>query len=73
MTSKDNKKHQRLLGLFLLFLLLFNYPIISIVNRPVVVGGVPLLYLYLFGAWLIMIILLAWVVKRQINQKDGYE
>ena len=73
MTSKDLKKHQRLLALFLLFLMLFNYPVISIVNRPVLVGGIPLLYLYLFLAWLLMIGLLAWVVKGHITQKDRYE
>ena len=73
MTSQDKKKHPRLLGLFLLFLLLFNYPIISIVNQPVLVWGIPLLYLYLFGAWLLMILLLALVVRRQVLHKDRYE
>jgi hypothetical protein len=73
MSSKDLKKHQRLLALFLLFLMLFNYPVISIVNRPVLVGGIPLLYLYLFIAWLLMLVLLAWVVRDQPSQKDRYE
>ena len=73
MTSKDKNKHQRLLALFLLFLMLFNYPIINIVNQPVLVAGIPLLYLYLFTAWLIMIVLLALVVRRHLTQKDKYE
>ena len=73
MTSKDKKKHQQLLALFLLFLLLFNYPIISIANKPVLVAGIPLLYLYLFTTWLLMIVLLAWVIRRHLTQKDRYE
>lgn len=73
MTSKDKKKHQRLLALFLLFLMLFNSPIINIVNRPVLVAGIPLLYLYLFTAWLVMIVLLALVVRGHLTQKDRYE
>lgn len=73
MTSKDKKKHQRLLALFLLFLMLFNYPVIGIANRPVLVGGTPLLYLYFFTAWLLMIILLAWVVKGYLPQNDRDE
>ena len=73
MSGKEKSKHQRLLALFILFLLLFNYPLISTVNRPVLAGGIPLLYLYLFGTWLLMILLLAWVVKRYSSQKDKHE
>lgn len=73
MTSKEKRKHQRLLALFLLFLLLFNYPLLSTVNKPVLAGGMPLLYLYLFGCWLLMIILLALAVRHRSTHKDRYE
>ena len=44
-------KTRRLIGLFILGCLLFNYPILSIFNRAILIGGVPLLYVYLFAAW----------------------
>ena len=73
MSNKEKGKHQRLLALFLFFLLLFNYPILSTVNRPQLAGGVPLLYLYLFGTWLLMIVLLAWLVRHYSSQKNRNE
>lgn len=55
--TRDNIKGRRLAGLFLLGLLLFNFPLLSLFNRPVMVLGVPLLYLYLFVAWWVIILL----------------
>lgn len=57
-------KTTRLLLLSLLFLLLFNEPVISIVNRPVLVLGLPLLYVYVLGVWALLIGLLAYVIHR---------
>lgn len=57
-------KTTRLLLLSLLFLLLFNEPVISIVNRPVLVLGLPLLYAYVLGVWALLIGLLAYVIHR---------
>lgn len=73
MTSKDNPKSQRLIALFALFLILFNYPLISLVNQAILLGGIPLLYLYLFGAWLLMIMALAWAVKPSSSQQNPHE
>lgn len=55
---------KRLIGLFLLGYLLFNYPLISLVNRPAQVGGIPILYAYIFGVWIVIIILVALVSSR---------
>jgi hypothetical protein len=49
--TRENINGRRLVGLFLLGLLLFNFPLIYLFNRPEVVLGVPVLYLYLFTAW----------------------
>jgi hypothetical protein len=70
MTSTDKRKPQRLIAFFVLFLLLFNYPLISLVNQPLLVGGIPLLYLYLFGTWGLMIVALAWAVKPFFTQNE---
>ncbi len=57
-------KTARLLLLCLTFGVLINEPIISVVNRPVLIGGIPVLYLYVFSVWAAMIGALAWLVHR---------
>jgi hypothetical protein len=56
---------QRLVALFLLGALLFNYPLLQLFNVPVSLFGVPLLYAYLFAAWALLIVLLALVMERK--------
>ena len=55
---------KRLIGLFLLGYLLFNYPLISLVNLPALIGGIPLLYVYIFGVWVLVIFLIALISRR---------
>ena len=57
-------KGQRLAALFLLGCLLLNYPIVSLFAAAARVLGVPLLYVYVFVAWAILIALMALVVER---------
>jgi hypothetical protein len=61
---KSSRKGQRLVGLFLLGCLLFNYPLIALFNSRAMVFGIPLLYGYLFTAWTLLIALVAIVVER---------
>ncbi|MBF0167790.1 MAG: hypothetical protein HQL45_09180 [Alphaproteobacteria bacterium] len=51
-------------GLFLLGLLLFLPPILTLFSRPILVFGIPLFYLYLFLAWAALIFLLARALRR---------
>ena len=62
--QRTNARNERLVALFLLGLLLFNYPLLTLFNAPRVVLGVPLLYLYLFVAWAAVILIAAVVVRR---------
>jgi hypothetical protein len=55
---------QRLAALFLLGWLLFNFPLLALFNRGVDVLGIPLLYAYIFGVWLALIVLMALVIER---------
>ena len=50
---------QRLVALFVLGALLLTYPLLSLFNRSELVFGVPLLYAYLFGAWALLVALMA--------------
>ena len=54
----------RLFCLFLAALLLFNYPLLAVFSGPGSVLGIPVLYAYLFAAWLAVIALAALLVRR---------
>lgn len=55
---------QRLIAIFLLGCLLFNYPLLYLFNVDYHLFGIPLLYVYLFAAWGLLIALTAAVVER---------
>ena len=63
--NKPYIKTQRLAALFALGAVLFNYPLLALFNRAVMVAGVPLLYLYVFLAWALLITLMALVVEKK--------
>ena len=62
--AKPGRKGERLVGLFLLGCLLFNFPLLALFNVRTTVLGVPLLYAYLFAAWGLLIALVAAIVER---------
>jgi len=61
--TRDTINGRRMVGLFLLGMLLFNFPLLHLFNRPVLVLGMPVLYLYLFTAWSLIIFLIR-IVSR---------
>jgi len=61
---RTTMKGPRLVAVFLLGVLLFNYPLLALFNRTMLVFGVPLLYAYIFVAWALLIGLAALVVER---------
>jgi hypothetical protein len=62
--KRSERSGQRLVAIFLMGVVLLNYPILSLFSRPTDVVGVPLLYAYVFGAWVILVALMAWVIER---------
>lgn len=62
--SRWSNKGERLVALFFLGVLLFNYPVLAVFNRAVEVAGIPLVYVYIFTAWAAFIALLALVIER---------
>jgi hypothetical protein len=61
---RSSLKGQRLAALFLLGCLLLNYPLVSLFAGATRVLGVPLLYVYVFVAWVALIALMALVIER---------
>ena len=62
MTPKA-RTNKRLVGLFLLGCVLFNYPLLSLFNLKTIIFGVPLLFFYVFTGWTVLILLAALATK----------
>lgn len=56
---------QRLAAIFLLGCVLLNYPILYLFNTPAEVFGIPVLYAFLFGAWAVLVALMALNIERR--------
>ena len=58
----ERLRSQRLLALFCAGLALFNFPLLALWDRDVMVFGVPLFPAALFALWALLILLLAAIV-----------
>ena len=57
--------------LFIGAILAINYPVLDLFNQPWAPFGIPLLYFYLYLAWLVLIIVLIAVVETSaIHQSE---
>jgi len=63
----DKEKSRRLVGLFLFFVVLYNYPILSLFNISNKISGIPILYLYLFFVWILSIVLVVVINKYPLK------
>jgi hypothetical protein len=71
--TPENKKNKRLVALFLFGFVLLNYPILSLLNINITVFGLPLLYIYIFGVWGLLIFLSALAMSRSREQLNNSE
>ena len=55
---------QRLAAVFMMGCFLLNFPILALFTRSGEVVGIPLLYVYVFGVWTLLIGLMALVIER---------
>ncbi len=65
----DIRRRDRLIGLFLLALMLLNPPLLLLFGGGATLFGLPLLYLYLFAAWLAIIAATAWIAERRPTRR----
>ena len=61
---RDEQRGKRLIAVFLLGLVLFNFPLVAVAEGGERLLGLPGLFLYLFAAWAGVIGLLALIVER---------
>ncbi len=61
-----NGKHptERVIALFLLGAILFNFPLLYLFESATLIAGIPLLYLYLFVCWAAFILCAALIIER---------
>lgn len=58
-------RSEKLLVVFVVFLLLFNYPLLTIFDRQEMWLGLPVLYSYMFFVWAAIIVTLRIIIKRK--------
>jgi hypothetical protein len=63
--DSNTVRNKRLIALFLLSYILLNNPILSLFNLPRLVLGIPLLFFYIFGVWILLIVLVALIVSSK--------
>jgi hypothetical protein len=68
--KRSEKTGQRLVALFVAGCILFNYPILSLFSLSRDVAGIPLLYAYIFGAWMVLIALMAGAIERIERKRE---
>lgn len=60
---KEPRAGDRFLALLLLGLFAFSPPLLSIFSVRRLLLGIPVLYLYLFAVWALLIAVLAWISR----------
>ena len=63
-------KQQKLTLFSVLLLVLFTFPFISIANKPKLVAGIPVLFLYILIVWTIAIVVLYRIAERKQKKQD---
>lgn len=60
----EHKRREYVVILFVLGVLALNYPLLAILDRMLLPLGIPLLYLYIFLIWLVIIGLMAGIAEK---------
>ncbi|GAB4361588.1 MAG: hypothetical protein Kow006_32470 [Gammaproteobacteria bacterium] len=60
-----SRSNDRLVALFIVGVLALNYPLLHLFGKGAFVFGLPVVYLYLFLVWMVIIVCLALVLERR--------
>ena len=69
--SRPGLTQERLFAVFILGVVLFTPPFLGIFNTKSLVLGVPVLALYLFSAWAVLIAAVAAIVRASADSEDS--
>lgn len=62
-------KQQKLIFIFVVLVALLNFPMLSIFNRPILIGGIPVFFVYIFGLWTAVILVLYFWIGRTHDEE----
>jgi hypothetical protein len=51
----------------ILFLVALLPPVLNLFNKPILAGGIPLLFAYIFCTWMVYILFTAWQARKTDN------
>ena len=60
-----NDKTFKLLGIFFLAILAFNFPILNLFGKEKAILGIPVLFAYIFLSWAVVIFFTARIVESK--------
>ncbi len=63
--ADEQRTRTRLVALAVVAFALFSYPMLRVFDRDVIVLGVPLVWLYLFVVWGLLIVLVALTTRER--------
>lgn len=63
----EQRRSQRLLFVSVLFAVLLNFPLLALFDQDGRVGGIPIVYLYLLSAWILIVVITGWLVSSIKN------
>lgn len=66
-------KAQKLTLISLLFLIFFNFPMLSIFNSGDSINGIPTLYIYVFFIWVLFIVLVFNIIRKESKENSRDE
>ncbi|HEX9462339.1 MAG TPA: hypothetical protein VGB82_07040 [Alphaproteobacteria bacterium] len=62
---RESRTGERLIAIFLFGCLAIDPPLMAIFRTEILIAGVPVLFLYLFAVWAVLIGLLALIIERE--------
>lgn len=72
--SAQTRRRRDVLALLpLLGVFLFLSPVVSIFNVEATIFGLPIIFLFVYGAWLAIILLARWISRRADQGEGGRE
>jgi len=69
--KRSGRKQEWSLVLFAFGVMVFFPPIVGVFNRPVLVLGLPLTYVVMFGVWALIIAGIWWGARRTTGADDN--
>lgn len=58
------RQNERLIAMLIIGIIALNFPLLSLFSKAQLIFGIPVLYLYIFFIWMLLIFCLALVLER---------